>query len=774
MIRPPVVGGPKEALTRQRFLRVTSIALLALAVGVNAQASAPLQKNVLILTSEDTFRPGFLPFVQGFRAALDESSTNHFEYFIESLDQSRFPEAQYGARRLEYLRWKYDGRHLDAILAGPLPALDFLIAHRDELFPGVPVVFASADEDLVRQRQLPPGFTGLPTRFDVAATLDLALRLQPDTRQVVVVVGKSAFDQSWKDIAQAAFRPFKPRLSFRYLDDLPLPAMLEEVSHLPPHSVVMYFSVLADVAGATRAVLEAGQEITRRANAPVYSPYEIMIGRGAVGGCVSHSQADARRVAALALRILNGEDSSSIPVQPTALTVDTVDWRAMQRWQLSKARLRPGTEVRFRQPTFWEQYKWRLIAIHAVAVAEGLLIFILLRNRRRLQRTQGELRESQERLNLATSSARIGVWSWNVKTGRFEATPECRELLGWGPNEPLDYERSLQRVCVEDRALVQRSIDDAIQHRTIFDTEYRVTLPDEQIRWIAARGQCHYANGSATDMVGVVMDITARRQAELTIQRQQGELAHISRVSTMGQLASALAHELNQPLGAILRNAEAAELFLKSPTPDLEELRAIIADIHRDDQRAGNVIESLRLLLKRRDIEMRPLDPRKLAEEVTTLVRAEAIGRRVTIELKAAPALPLVRGDRVQLQQVLLNLIMNGMDAVGASVPEKRRVKLSARHDGNGFVEVAISDSGAGIPPAIMQGMFQPFVTTKAQGMGMGLLISRTIVEAHGGRISAQNNPEGGATFRFTVPIANGDGNTNVSPINASSTPAAK
>jgi signal transduction histidine kinase len=226
----------------------------------------------------------------------------------------------------------------------------------------------------------------------------------------------------------------------------------------------------------------------------------------------------------------------------------------------------------------------------------------------------------------------------------------------------------------------------------------------------------------------------------------------------MGQLASALAHELSQPLGAILRNAEAAELFLRSPMPDLEELRHIITDIRNDDQRAGGVIDRLRQLLRRRDIEMQTVEAGKLVEEVVPLLRPDALSRRVVIELHTAPSLPLVRGDRVQLQQVLLNLIMNAMDAVVDCAPDKRRVKLRVGGDGNGFVQLAVSDSGHGIPEDKLKNIFEPFFTTKPQGMGMGLSISRAIVEAHGGLISAVNNPEGGATFRFTVPVANGNG----------------
>jgi two-component system sensor kinase FixL len=254
-----------------------------------------------------------------------------------------------------------------------------------------------------------------------------------------------------------------------------------------------------------------------------------------------------------------------------------------------------------------------------------------------------------------------------------------------------------------------------------------------------------------------IVDLTERRRASSEVQNLRHELAHFSRVSMMGQLASALAHELNQPLGAILRNAEAAELFLASSKPDLEELRNIITDIRMDDQRAGGVIARLRQLLKRRKIEMQVIDAAKLVDEVVPLLRPDAVSRQVAIEIQAPLGLPPVRGDRVQLQQVLLNLIMNAMDAVMGCAPDRRKVNLRVGRDRDGFVEVAVTDSGPGIPADKLSKIFEPFFTTKPQGMGMGLSICRTIIEAHSGRISGVNNPGGGATFRFTLPVV-GDG----------------
>jgi two-component system sensor kinase FixL len=251
----------------------------------------------------------------------------------------------------------------------------------------------------------------------------------------------------------------------------------------------------------------------------------------------------------------------------------------------------------------------------------------------------------------------------------------------------------------------------------------------------------------------IARDITARRRAELQMLQQRGELAHLSRVTMLGELSGSLAHELNQPLGAILRNTEAAELFLQDPSPDLEELKAILADIRKDDQRAGAVIDRMRSLVKRREIEHSLLDLNVLAREVISLVRPDADARKVRLALEPASSLPPVCGDRVQLQQVLLNLLLNAMDAVNDFAPDRRRVTVRVESVDT-LVEVTVSDTGHGIPPDKFARLFEPFFTTKANGMGMGLPISRRIMEAHLGSIRAENDSSGGATFHFTLPVA--------------------
>jgi signal transduction histidine kinase len=251
----------------------------------------------------------------------------------------------------------------------------------------------------------------------------------------------------------------------------------------------------------------------------------------------------------------------------------------------------------------------------------------------------------------------------------------------------------------------------------------------------------------------VFANILARRRSELETQRLRQDLAHVGRVSTVGQLTASLAHELNQPLTAILSNAQAALRLLGSDAVKLDDIREILDDIVEDDKRAAEVILRLRGLLKKRALAFSALDLNDVVRQVARLVSADAALRHVAIRLDLAPELPVARGDRVQLQQVVLNLVLNGLDALRSPAARDRTLVLQTVRDGDTAVRVAARDSGAGIDDADLEHIFNPFYTTKAEGMGMGLAIARSIVEAHGGRLEARNNPEGGATFAFTLPI---------------------
>jgi signal transduction histidine kinase len=256
-------------------------------------------------------------------------------------------------------------------------------------------------------------------------------------------------------------------------------------------------------------------------------------------------------------------------------------------------------------------------------------------------------------------------------------------------------------------------------------------------------------------IIALLYEYQRRRRAEVEAHRRTSELAHVNRRSTAGELSTSIAHELNQPLGAILNNTEAAMMMLNSPSPNLAEIRDTLTDIKRDDQRASEIILRLRRLLKPTSARDDDIDLNQMIRDVFDLVSWEAASRNVTLQSRLVPHKLRVSGDRVQLQQVILNLVVNGIESMATTADGQRKILGStALRDGQS-AEISISDSGPGIPAENLKRIFEPFFTTKEHGMGMGLSIVRTIVEAHGGEIWAENQSGGGATFHVNLRLAN-------------------
>lgn len=254
-------------------------------------------------------------------------------------------------------------------------------------------------------------------------------------------------------------------------------------------------------------------------------------------------------------------------------------------------------------------------------------------------------------------------------------------------------------------------------------------------------------------IVGLLHERRRRCNAESDAHRRMAELAHMNRRATVGELSGAIAHELNQPLGAILRNTEAAEMILRSPTVDLAELKDILLDIKRDDERAGAMIRRLRRLFAKAPLEPQEINLNELLTEVFDFLSTQALARRITLSTALTPQSPRVGGDRIQLQQVILNLVINAMDAIGEAGSGERSIIGRTSLVGGASAGVSIEDSGPGVPLDKVTEIFEPFMTTKPAGMGMGLSIARTIIQSHGGSIWAENLRGGGAAFHFTLPL---------------------
>ena len=368
--------------------------------------------------------------------------------------------------------------------------------------------------------------------------------------------------------------------------------------------------------------------------------------------------------------------------------------------------------------------------------------------------TESNLRESEKRLALAADSAGLGFWARNLERDEVWASERWRAHFGFGPTQRIDAAAIMQRIHPQDRSIVADALAPAMHGSGRFEVEHRIALPDDEIRWISSVGNLEFdATGKPQVLRGVSLDITTRKTIDLEMRQKRREVEHLSRVTMLGELSGSLAHELNQPLTAILSNAQAAQRFMAQDSFDLQELREIMQDIVDEDKRAGEVIRRLRLLLATGEQQQQTLDVNELVSEVFKLLRSDLVNHGIALDAELGPELPMVAVDRVQLQQVMINLMVNACDAMrGLAVPQRRLAVRTSAHDGG--VRVSVIDQGCGIAADVLEQVFQPFYTTKEQGMGLGLSICRNIVSASGGRLWCENNPGLGAVFHFSLPRA--------------------
>jgi PAS domain S-box-containing protein len=870
--------GLRSQLNAARAIRRAFVwAMLALTLSTAAAAGS---KRVLIIHSFGNASPPFTTESIAFETELTKQSKERLDLDEVSLDHARYAAPEMQEALVEYLRKRQAKWQPDLVVPIGSPAAVFVAKYRDRLFPQTPILYTALD-----QRRLPPealhkNAALVGTKFDMPGFVEDILQVAPATTNIVVVIGASELEQYWAAAFQKGFEPFTNRVTFTWLNHLPFNQMLERLSKLPPRSFIFMILLLRDAAGVMHNGDDALKRIHDVANAPVNSIFQHQLGLGIMGGCLYQSDIQGAEAARIALRILHGEPATNFsPVIVEALGAQ-YDWRELQRWKISEARLPRGSLVRFRQPTLWQRHRGWIIAGVSLVIIETLLILGLIVNLVKRRRLEVSVRETEERMTLAANAAGLRLWEWDVATGKVWAAGPLVEKIGPDNAKAAHFTELFQTVHPDDRngvaLALKRSLDgggdfehvhrrlltdgkilwlaargrvefderlkpvrmrgvsmditarkaaedqaresegrflvmanaapvlmwaagpdklgtffnqpwleftgrtleqelgygwaeglhpddhdrclkdyyQAFDSRRPFSIEYRLRRYDGQYRWILDHGIARYdPNQNFAGYIGSCVDVTERRAAEAEAERSRQELAHMGRVSTLGELSGSLAHELNQPLAAIVGNAQAAQRFMNATPPDLEEVGAILEDVFAEGRRAGEVIVQMRSLLKKGEMQMLPLDLNTLIGEVLELMHSELVMRNVTVTTHLAPKLPKVRGDRVQLQQVVLNLVMNACEAMADKPPSRHKLTVKTETLDADEVLVEVSDPGPGFSPEMIERPFETFRTTKPHGLGLGLPICRSIIAAHHGRLWLANNDEGGATVSFALAV---------------------
>ena len=363
---------------------------------------------------------------------------------------------------------------------------------------------------------------------------------------------------------------------------------------------------------------------------------------------------------------------------------------------------------------------------------------------RKLQRSEAYLAEAQR-------LSRTGSFGWRPSTGEIIWSEETFRIFQYDRATKPTVELVHQRVHPEDAALVKRTIDRASQDGKDFDLEYRLVMPDGSVKHVHVVTHALSNEPGSIEFVGAVTDTTKTKRAQESLRQAQADLAHINRVTTMGELTASLAHEVNQPIAAAITNANTCLRWLARDHPDVEEARAAAMRIVKDSKRAAEIISRIRLLFQKGAPQRESVDVNEVIREMIVLLRSEVTRYNVSIWTELAADIPQVMADRVQLQQVLMNLMLNGIDAM-KDVEGSRELSIKSQRDENEQILVTVSDTGVGLPMTQADQIFKAFFTTKLQGTGMGLPISRSIIESHGGRLWVAENSPRGTSFHFTLP----------------------
>ncbi|NRG19122.1 histidine kinase [Rhizobiales bacterium] len=584
--------------------------------------------RILIVSEHDSNLFAVQKVIERLKRELAETKPTAVEFYIEHLDFIRFPGSAHRKRIARLMAAKYGDAPIDiAIAIGPA-GLSFLLENRQAIAPDVPVIAGGFSWSSVEISSLPDGVYGVASNLDVSKTVDLALRLQPDAKKIVLLTGSSDFDRIWKETARQDLSENYRGVSVEYLSSMTLDGFKQAVKNLPEDTILLILTVFKAADGRTYIPRDVTAELAAISAAPVYAVYSSYIGTGAVGGFIETFEGIGTDIANMANRILSGSSPKERFVTSSGLPV--VDWRQFARWGMDETLLPENALVLHREPSIWDRYRFQVMAILAVLVLQSGTIAALIVLDRRKRRIEKEL--------------------------------------------------ALERL----------------------------------------------------------------------------ELAHLSRTSQLGELSGSFAHELNQPLTSILANAEAGIRLVDRKKPDLKEIRSILEDIASSDRRAAGVIKHLRQMMLKGEVTLEPMDLNDAVSSTLALLQGELVARQTKVRfIRNAENLP-VKGNMAQLQQVVLNLTLNAADAMADLAPADRRIEIETNITANRSRMLSISDRGSGLSAELREAAFRPFVSGKANGMGLGLAICRSIAEAHGGILKFDDQAAEGTRIILTLPSTNG------------------
>lgn len=748
---------------------------------LGSASTADSSPSVLVLIPVQPGRPVFDLLTRGVVGEFLRAPGPRVDVFVEYLyDLAASPDL--ADQQAGFLRAKYASRSIDAIVAFQHPAY-LRIREALGLAPTVPIIFGTLDHV-----ERPHGVALVEVAGDEADSFARVAQWLAQPEVVALVGGSSPGDR----MMNAGLREKLDRVAPGRVIDLTGVAFNElpdRVARLSERAVVVVGTVLADSRGQPMSypmMMKALAPVTR---GPIVVGHDLQFGLGALGGWLLSFEELGQEAAKLALEVLHGTPVDALATRVVPLR-PTFDARQLRRFGIDESRLPAEARILFREPTRWQAYRrWLVVGVSALAIQSALIFGLFVERRRRHESEMQLASRATRQALIADVSSEFATLTHGdldaaiaANLARVGTVLEVRECALWA----IDRETPPRLVT---RWHAEAGHAPMLDQRLVADAAPRLMRGDvvhvDQASGVILDASTGLEQGDAAalllplrvdgDVMGIlsvrhartrawsaqvaddlrtvgeiIATAVVRKRTDASIRTQLQALTHVNRVAGLGELAASLAHQLNQPLAAILSNAEVAHHLLARPDPPVEDVREILADVIADNERAGGIISHMRAMLRKQQVQPTIVDVNAAVRRVTSLVAHDARLRGSSLDVHLGDALPLVRMDSTQLKQVLLNLVVNATDAM-TSVTSRRPVELRTMGR-EGGVLIETRDHGAGIPPEAMHRLFDPFFTTKADGLGVGLSIARSIVEAAGGRISAQNDPAGGAVFRVWLP----------------------
>jgi PAS domain S-box-containing protein len=697
-----------------------------------ASAAAPAAGRLVVVLypTDNDGSPGGRAVDKGIRSTFASGSSEPVEVHSEYLDLASLPDADDQEVLAKFLRQKYEDRKIDLVIAGLSPSLDFAVKYRETAFPGVPIVFCAVDGRELETRRLPPDVVGVPIHMDPAGTLDVAMNLHPDARRVFVVVGASRFDAYWEAVARQAFRPYEDKLEFTYLSGLPMPDLLDKVSHLPDHSIVYYLHVFQDGGGKAVVPADVLEQLAARANAPIYGHVDTYVGRGVVGGRVFSFESAGIHAARAGLRILGGEKPADVSISEPAENSFLFDWRQLRRWHIGTESLPPGSVVRFEEPSFWDLYKWHIIGLLALCVIEALLIVGLLVQRARRRGAERRFRQMLE-----------GMPNGMLMVGRdgniVLANAQMEKLFGYRKEEMLGRP--------VDMLVPERFRGPHAAHRARFFASPEVRpmgagrdlfgLRKDGTEFPVEIGFNPVQTETGLFVLASVIDVTERRRAEEDLKKSQRELrlltGRLLRAQEMERrrIARELHDDLSQNLALL---SVELELLGRQPPKPADPLNGRMQELSGRVKQLASSVHGLS-----HQLHPPKLDQLGLAAAVRSLCKDLTGGHGVPIEFMPGKPTDQVPEDAALcLYRIVQEALRNIIKHSGA---RRARVELNGGAD---TIELRIVDDGTGFDPRLVDG----------KG-GLGLLSMRERLRLVGGTIAIDSRPGAGTRIDVRVPL---------------------